>query len=126
LLTAATLMLAGLFLTILWDQTLVMLGMLPLPARCAILALGLGPLGLGMGMPFSAATANLRGPMERLVPIAWGVNGAFSVVAPPFARLLAVYAGFNFVVWVALALYLLAWGTFPKTDARSNLEGPCL
>ncbi|MCX5770076.1 MAG: hypothetical protein NTZ09_07370, partial [Candidatus Hydrogenedentes bacterium] len=83
LLTSATLVLAGLFLTILWDQTLVILGMLPLPARCAMLALGLCPLGLGMGMP----------------------------------------AGFNFVVWVALALYLLAWGTFPKSDSRSNPEG---
>ena len=125
LLTAAALVLAGVFLTILWNPTLVLLGMLPLPVRCTLLALALGPLGIAMGMPFSAAMANLCGPLERLVPMAWGVNGAFSVVAPPFARLLAVYAGFNVVLWVALALYLVAWLSSPRVDLQSNLEGVC-
>jgi hypothetical protein len=48
-----------------------------------------------------------------LLPWAWALNGAFSVVATPLANLLARGWGFSAVLLVAAAFYALALFTMP-------------
>jgi SAM-dependent methyltransferase len=70
----------------------------------------LAPAGILMGMPFPAgirwlAASELSG---RLVPWAWSVNGAASVVAAVLAALLALSFGFSRVLIVGAGCYWLA------------------
>jgi hypothetical protein len=76
---------------------------LPLAIRWVIAVLSLAPLGLLMGVPFPKGIAWLERSAPDLIPWAWGVNGAVSVVASVLAALIALSAGFT-VVWVAGAL----------------------
>jgi hypothetical protein len=49
-----------------------------------------------------------------LLPWAWGLNGAFSVVATPVANLVALEAGFSRVLLSAAFLYVLCGFAFPS------------
>ena len=84
---------------------------LPFWARAAVTALGLAPLGMVMGMPFPRLLGALQEREPALVPWAWGVNGALSVVASILAALLALSWGFRAVLVVGAAAYLGAWLT---------------
>ena len=53
-----------------------------------------------------------------MLPWAWGLNGAFSVVATPLANLIAREAGFSRVLFCAAILYVVALMAFPV--ARTN------
>ena len=48
------------------------------------------------------------------LPWAWGLNGAFSVVATPLANLLAVQGGYDRVLSAAALLYVVALLTYPS------------
>ena len=65
------------------------------------------------------AGAVAEGPM---LPWAWALNGAFSVVATPLANLIAREQGFRRVLLLALMLYALAVITFP--GQRKTLPWP--
>ena len=85
----------------------------PLAARLALGAVSLAPLGVLMGMPFPKGIAWLeRASPERaspaLIPWAWGVNGAVSVVASVLAALVALSAGFTVVLVAGAACYGVA------------------
>ncbi len=59
------------------------------------------------------------------LPWAWGLNGAFSVVATPLANLIAREAGFSRVLLCAAVLYVIALVTFPaarKSRAWQHLS----
>lgn len=71
---------------------------------CVAVAL-LAPLAFLMGIPFPSALQAVSDRAEGMVPWAWGVNGAASVVAAPLATLGAVHAGFTAVLAAAVALY---------------------
>lgn len=71
---------------------------LPLIARFVIGVMSLAPLGVLMGIPFPKGIAWLERSSPDLVPWAWGVNGAVSVVASVLASLLALSAGFSAVL----------------------------
>ncbi|HEX9137606.1 MAG TPA: hypothetical protein VF905_11785, partial [Nitrospirota bacterium] len=45
----------------------------------------------------------------RLISWAWAVNGCFSVLAPVLATMLALSAGFQFVLLAGAASYLAAF-----------------
>jgi hypothetical protein len=97
---------------------------LPLMLRGVILLLLLAPVSVALGMPFplglawaSGAGAALKGREAELggeaagsgvLPWAWAVNGAFSVVATPLASLIVMQAGYSRVLAAAGLLYLLA------------------
>ena len=49
-----------------------------------------------------------------MLPWAWALNGAFSVVATPLANLLAVHDGFDRVLLLAILLYIVALITVPS------------
>lgn len=79
---------------------------LPFWARAAVTGLGLAPLGVAMGMPFPRLLGALQEQEPALVPWAWGVNGALSVVASVLAALMALSWGFRAVLLAGAVAYL--------------------
>ncbi len=67
--------------------------------------------GLLMGVPFPKGLSLLGGHAPGLIPWAWGVNGAISVVASVLAALLAFDLGFSAVMLMGAACYVGAWLT---------------
>jgi MFS family permease len=83
----------------------------------AAMVLGItAPVSIALGMPFPLGLA--RTGDGGFLPWAWGLNGAFSVVATPLANLIAREAGFSWLIYSASALYLLAFMTFPRGTTK--------
>ena len=90
-------------------------GVLALPgaARAGLVIAVLAPVSVALGMPFPAALARLARGGEGLLPWAWAVNGAFSVVATPLAGLVATQLGLRAVLLCAVVLYAAAFAVLP-------------
>jgi len=97
----------------------VILGSLGWPfAGRAMLLLGLiAPVSVALGLPFPLGL-NQAGS-DGFLPWAWGLNGAFSVVATPLASLIARELGFSRVLLCAAILYGIALVTFPALRKNS-------
>ncbi|GIV81879.1 MAG: hypothetical protein KatS3mg051_1233 [Anaerolineae bacterium] len=85
---------------------------LDLGVRWTLCVLALLPLGFLMGIPFARGLSAIR-PAADLLPWAWAINGGASVISGVLAPLLALSAGFSWVLWAGAALYGLAWLTRP-------------
>jgi hypothetical protein len=83
----------------------------PWAARAALVLAVLAPGSVALGLPFPLGLA--RTGSGGMLPWAWGLNGAFSVVATPLANLIAREAGFSRVLLGAALLYVIALVTFP-------------
>jgi len=81
---------------------------LPAPVRILITVLSLAPLGLALGMPMPTGLRLLAGRAPELIPWAWGVNGAASVLGSVAAIVLAMRWGFDVALLTAAALYVTA------------------
>ncbi len=94
----------------------------PWPLRAALVLALVAPASVAMGVPFplglGAVAGNTGSP--ALLPWAWGLNGAFSVLATPLANLVAREAGFSRVLLGGTLLYVLAAVTFPT--ARKSMQ----
>ena len=85
---------------------------LPWLARAALLVAAVAPVSVALGMPFPLGLARTgSGP---LLPFAWAVNGAFSVVATPLANLIATQAGLHWVLLAAAMLYTICFAAYPS------------
>jgi hypothetical protein len=84
---------------------------LPWLARATLVLAVLAPVSLALGLPFPLGLA--RTGDGGLLPWAWGLNGAFSVVATPLANLIAREVGFTALLSCAGALYMVALLAFP-------------
>jgi len=97
----------------------------PFPAR-AVLLLGLiAPVSVALGLPFPLGLKQTGS--SGFLPWAWGLNGAFSVVATPLANLIAREEGFMWVLLCAAILYGIAVITFPamrKTSVWHDIPAP--
>ncbi len=87
------------------------------PARIALSAALLLPLGVALGMPFPLGIAALSRLAPRLVPWAWGVNGFMTVVGSLIAALLSIRWGFDVTLLAGAAMYLVAMGAWRALDA---------
>ncbi len=85
---------------------------LPWALRAMLVLLLVAPVSAALGLPFPLGLT--RAGSGGFLPWAWGLNGAFSVVATPLANLLAREAGFSRVLVAAAILYLLAFVSFPS------------
>ena len=87
--------------------------LMPLPdaLKIAVSLVLIAPLAFFMGMPFPLALARVAATRAALVPWAWGINGCASVLSAVLAILLAMSLGFNAVVVIAIALYVVAAAT---------------
>ena len=92
-----------------------MLATLDLPwlARAAGVILLVAPVSLVLGLPFPLGLS--RAGTGGMLPWAWALNGAFSVVATPLANLIARDAGYSRVLICAALLYVVALLSFPAT-----------
>ena len=70
--------------------------------------INLAPLGVLMGLPFPRGVAWLEDRAPRLIPWAWAVNGAASVVASVLAAILALSMGFTVVLLLGVSCYAVA------------------
>jgi hypothetical protein len=66
------------------------------------------PLALVMGMPMPIGLRLAHREEAALVPWAWGVNGATSVLGSVTTFILAISLGFNQALIVGLVVYGLA------------------
>jgi hypothetical protein len=80
---------------------------LPLAWRVLAVVLLLAPPAFLMGVPFPRLIAAL-GSQPGLVAWAWAANGSASVVGAIAAPMIALSAGYGWVLWSGAALYLLA------------------
>jgi len=62
------------------------------------------PLGFLMGFPFPLG---IRAIKKELIPWAWAVNGSASVLSPILAILIALFTGYNFVLFIGGLIYLV-------------------
>lgn len=74
----------------------------------------IGPVAFAMGVPFPSGLKVLRDDAPGMIPWAFGVNGAASVLASILSIMLAMEAGFRAVALLAALLYLLAALTVPR------------
>jgi len=83
----------------------------PLPWRIIITGCLLAPLGFLMGTAFPGGIKWMaaRTGSHELIPWVWAVNGASSVIASILAALLAISAGFTWVLRIGAFCYLGAW-----------------
>jgi hypothetical protein len=97
----------------------------PFLARAGLLLALVAPASVALGLPFPLGLG--RTGATGFLPWAWGLNGAFSVVATPLANLIAREAGFTWVLFCAAILYGIALVTFPamrKTSAWHEIPAP--
>lgn len=81
----------------------------PLEVRLLVTVLALAPLGFLMGVPFPGGLAWLREQSPGMIPWAWAVNGCASVLASILAAIIALSAGFSWVLGAAALAYAGAW-----------------
>jgi hypothetical protein len=89
----------------------------PYAARVGLLLMIVMPVSLALGVPFPLGLS--RAGTGGFLPWAWGLNGAFSVVATPLANIIAREAGFNWVLLLSAIMYGVAAVTFPAMRKRS-------
>ncbi|HJT25588.1 MAG TPA: hypothetical protein VJ873_13520, partial [bacterium] len=84
----------------------------PLFSKCLFLIFWSALASIPLGFFFPLGLSRL--PRESgLIPWAWALNGAFSVVATPLANLFAITTGYRLLVVAGLILYGLAYLAFP-------------
>ncbi|HOO43116.1 MAG TPA: hypothetical protein PLC77_05320 [Bacteroidales bacterium] len=82
---------------------------LPLWLKLCLSFVITGPLSFLMGMMFPSGIRALSlQKKDHLVPWAWGVNGALSVISTVLATIFAVELGFSVVILVAAVAYFMA------------------
>ena len=84
----------------------------PFTARAAMVVVLLAPVSVALGMPFPLGLTRIS--HGAMLPFAWAVNGAFSVVATPLANLIAMQAGLHWVLLAAGLLYTICIITYPS------------
>jgi len=84
---------------------------LPWIGRAALVILLVAPVSFALGLPFPLGLS--QAGTGGMLPWAWGLNGAFSVVSTPLANLIARDGGYSWVLVCAAILYVVALLTFP-------------
>ncbi|MDD2794254.1 hypothetical protein, partial [Acidocella sp.] len=86
--------------------------------KAALVVGAMAPVSLAMGLPFPLG---LEQEEQRFyLAWAWGLNGAFSVVATPLANLLLRNIGLHAVLGGAIVMYGIAAMSFPAYGKREK------
>jgi hypothetical protein len=88
---------------------------LPWLVRAGMLVVALAPISLALGFPFPLGLDRFQQEGPALLPWAWALNGAFSVVATPLANLLGHGAGLSWLLASGLVCYCAAATAWPRT-----------
>lgn len=93
---------------------------LPMSGRILVSILLIMPLGILLGMPFPSGIQIMSKQAPALIPWAWGVNGFFTVIGSVIALMLSMMIGFQAVLWIAIAIYLISMLTLTKAVKKGN------
>jgi hypothetical protein len=85
----------------------------PFFIRAAVVVLTMAPVSVAMGLPFPLGLG--QEDQKFFLAWAWGLNGAFSVVATPLANLVLRNNGLHAVLGFAILLYVIAATSFPAS-----------
>jgi spermidine synthase len=80
--------------------------------RMAIAVATLVPLGVALGLPMPTGLRMLSARAPQMIPWAWGINGALSVVGATLAIFIAMNWGFNTTLLAASGTYVLGLASF--------------
>jgi len=86
---------------------------IPFAVKLVIVILVIAPAAFFLGMPFPNGLSTLSEHRPRLLPWAWGMNGALSVTGAVLGRLISVSFGFSTVLLIAIGVYLIVGLLFP-------------
>ena len=90
---------------------------LPLYGRIIASSLMMFPLGFFLGMPFPLGILTIAAQPRGAIAWAWGMNGLFTVVGGFLSVIVSTLLGFNFAILLALGIYAIAFGLFPRLGA---------
>jgi hypothetical protein len=88
--------------------------------RITIAVVLMAPLAMVMGMPMPIGIRILARNAPEIIPWAWGVNGATSVMGSVAALVIAILSGFNQALLIGAGLYLIAM--FLMTHRASEMN----
>jgi spermidine synthase len=94
----------------------------PPVVRALLVLVVLAPASVALGLPFALGLRRIAASGGGVLPWAWALNGAFSVVATPLANLIAQQAGFERVLFCAAISYILATVSFPSAQKRPSWQ----
>ena len=91
---------------ILWTVIATPLLTMDFDVRLIVSALLVFVIGFVMGIPFPFGLKVAGQSDQRLVALAWGINGIFSVVGSILMLSTALIFGFSIVGWLSIGVYL--------------------
>lgn len=94
----------------------------PWVVRAGLVLLAAAPVSIALGMPFPLGLIQVGD--GRALPWAWGLNGAFSVVATPLANLISRDVGFSWLLILAAGLYAVAFVVLPVARRAAAAPSP--
>ena len=89
--------------------------------KVILVLLIISPVSFALGMPFPMGLSSLRNHTGSLLPWAWAINGAFSVISTPLASIISVANGYTMLFAISIGLYLLAFAFFPGRVNKAEL-----
>jgi hypothetical protein len=92
---------------------------LPEALKVPLVVAFIAPFAFAMGRPFPLGNTAVGNRAAHLVPWAWAVNGAFSVISTPLANMISTTFGWEVVLAAALVLYAAAIPAFPERRAAA-------
>jgi hypothetical protein len=92
---------------------------LPRMGRVLLAILSLFPVGFFLGTAFPLGIRRLSSTRSELIPWAWAVNGATSVLGSVLAMVVAINSGFTVTLLVGAACYVVAWAVAKRTAVAS-------
>ncbi|HOP63846.1 MAG TPA: hypothetical protein PK358_03695 [Spirochaetota bacterium] len=96
--------------------------LLPACAKILMVTALIAPLAFFMGIPFPRGLSVLKKDENSSLPLAWGVNGFFSVISILAAAIFAITYGFRAVFITAALFYIAAGAAFPRREG--DISGP--
>src|SRR5207253_11229363 len=82
------------------------------PIRIGVAVAILVPIGMLLGIPMPTGLRLLQARTPEMVPWAWGINGALSVLGATVAIFIAMNWGFRVTLLAACATYLIGLASF--------------
>jgi hypothetical protein len=79
-----------------------------------MLVLVLAPISIALGFPFPLGLDRFQQEGPALLPWAWALNGAFSVVATPLANLIGHGIGLSALLLCGSICYLATISVWPR------------
>lgn len=105
------------------DRLIVFMIDWPFALKCLSVLILIAPASMALGAPFPLGIGALQGNLAAFLPMAWAINGAFSVISSPLANIMAVSYGYTWVFAISMLLYPLAWMVFPQAARGVTLPG---